>query len=286
MVLSFGLSVALLIINAHARRTRQPYRTQKPSTWSKILAYALDGLGLAQLVNGLGLTVCSLLMFWTTLRDPHAMLALSQCLLGTFTQAPIMTLLFEAKKMRRRPFLVRAVLNLCQTAVILVAWFIGKRPRTGAMRATGIILSVLIVHTFICTLALGSVVFVPRNGSRTTWLKHNSIIVSSISFVSSLGILALMVYLKFFNEVCDLDTGADNMWTFGQILPLVVLLAVPIAVFEGWTGKSWRDLLLSQVLTPLVERKEEETLPETVQSGQYVMISGSQHELMPRARTT
>lgn len=237
MVLSFSLSLALLITHAHSRKTRQSHRAQSPSTWSKIFAYALDGLGLAQLVNGLGLTVCSLLMFWTTLQDPHAMLALSQCLLGTFTQAPIMVLLLEANKMRKRPFLVRAVLNFCQTGVVLVAWFVGKRPRTGAMRTTGIVLSVLIVHTSICTLALGSVVLIPKDRSRSTWVRQNSIIVSSFSFISSLGILALMIYLKFFNKVCDLDTGADNMWTFGQILPLVVVLAVPIAVFEGWTGK-------------------------------------------------
>jgi amino acid transporter len=212
-----------------------------------ILEKTAASLGTTQFVASWAITICGLITYPHSMLDPHAVLCLALALLGSSSHAIPFWLSdvgkSETKNRSRasRSSILRQGLCTAQSITLLGA-SAGRKMFMADRRADydsddhvgryEIVLGVLMVLSLLWDLCL----FWPliKGAKRSGSI---AIAVALYALISTIIFVSVVLNLKFKLRDCNMNTGEDNEWTFGQYLALFVLVAPTLTAFEAFLGR-------------------------------------------------
>ena len=166
--------------------------------------------------------------------DPHAIMCLALALLGSASHA-IPFWLGELPKATSR---LRLGLCSAQTFVLFVAFLARKRSLDNGSNddsddhvyryETALIVFMLL--TCIWDFVLFGTSFV---GGSWSGFRITNVL---LTFFLTIFYISTVIHLKFKLRDCNMNTGDDNQWTFGQYLALFVLVAPIYSTLEAFLG--------------------------------------------------
>lgn len=264
-----------------------PERQEKVRIWHRVLDTILLGLSLNQLVAGLGLWTCTVIAFQFKSGDPHAVLAYNMSAASSFSQLQIPYVLHKQGKarrsdrriarLRRHLFDINLLLLLLSAVVqteethnpsamigFAVALFFSYYARLVASQRVADYMdrkTKALEHTKWSRRPLHA----SLRGCRMLFRKFDTSPVSrtmcsfSISAGFTLWALVVVIRLKLFPHRfgytnCDLNTEDENRWTFGQILAVLMIVAIVLPGFDTYFGESTASFKKHHKLT-LDQRK-------------------------------
>ena len=169
--------------------------------------------------------------------DPHATMCLALALLGSASHA----IPFWLGDIRTKKASSRLRLGLCATLslVLTVAYLARKRSLDGEgnddsddhVYRYDTALVIFMALTFFWDVVLFGVSFTSGNPGLGSAITNTLITLGlTIYYISK------VIKLKFKLRDCNMNTGEDNQWTFGQYLALFVLMAPIYATLEAFLG--------------------------------------------------
>ena len=203
----------------------------------RILEKTAASLGITQIITSWAITICGLITYPHSILDPHATMCLALALLGSASHAiPFWLGEFRTKKTSSR---LRLGLCVAQTLVLLIAFLVRKRSlnqRTyddsnDHVNRYETSLIVFMVVTLVWDLALIWSSF--GNGEPGCGLRTTNILGA---FFLTIFYISTVINLKWKLRDCNMNTGEDNQWTFGQYLALFVLVAPIYSTLEAFLG--------------------------------------------------
>ena len=202
---------------------------------SKILARTAASLGITQLITSWAITICGLITYPHSMLDPHAIMCLALALLGSASHA-IPFWLGELHKATSR---LRLGLCSAQSFVLFVAFQARKRSLDNESNddsddhvnryETALIVFLVITCFWDVVLFVASLKIV-KLGSGFRIINVLSTLLLTTIYIST------VIHLKFKLRDCNMNTGDDNQWTFGQYLALFVLVAPIYSTLEAFLG--------------------------------------------------
>ena len=202
---------------------------------SEILKKTAGSLGITQFITSWAITICGLITYPHSTLDPHATMSVALALLGSSSHA----IPFWLGEVHMKQASSRLRLGLCtvQSVVLLAACLSRKKnewvyddSEQHVARYEVAVISVLIL-TFFWDLVL----YLSFLGKLKPVLAVR-ILIALFALICTIILIATVFGLKFKLRDCDMNTGEDNQWTFGQYLALFVLLAPTWSALEAFLG--------------------------------------------------
>ena len=216
-------------------------RRKKLGLWHRVLDKALLGLGLNQLVAGYALMVSNLWTYRSLSNDPHALLAMWLSGSSMIGQAMIPFVL-------QRPNKSHAYFSLWASNIYMLGLSIMgtvQAPMTLLWGSTAVLASTVI---FAATKSIRDLLLDPAQVQSITEDRDSKPDISEIpllqvvSFVifgsAVIGGLIRALQLKFGRSKlgCDLNAAEENAWTLGQVLAVIMLLALVLPTLSAYWG--------------------------------------------------
>lgn len=215
-----------------------------PHLWYQILIELALGLGLNQIIAGLGLLICTLAKYPVSTRDPHATLAHSMSLLSMASQALVIpSLQFSSLEMTN----LRIWLTCVYTYIFIIPSALGLNKTHDVTDLVGAVLcgQVICLSAYFGTKAdpprslleqrvqraMGETLYRSASGKRKALLA----LTFTTGAAFSTYYLSRVMQLKFdpgYAGGCDMNTAKENEWTLGQIFALVMLAALLLPARE------------------------------------------------------
>ena len=169
--------------------------------------------------------------------DPHATMCLVLALLGSASHAiPFWLGDFRTKKASSR---LRLGLCLVQTLVLFVAFLARKKSpnkRSDDESDDHVNQYETALVTFMVLTLIWDVVLFYSSIGKGKPRTELQILNASYALFVTIHYVAIVIDLKFKLRDCDMNTGDDNQWTFGQYLVLFVLAAPIYSTLEAFLG--------------------------------------------------
>ena len=207
---------------------------------SKVVKKAAASFGVTQLISPAGLfIICGIITYPHSISDPHATMCLALALLGSASHAvPFWLGEFRTKKLSST---LRLGFCLVQSLVLVIAYLVRQKSlNEGSDYESGDDLGhdVTILITFMLITCFWDIVlFVSCFGrGEPGWVLRTINVIAAL--LLNITYIATVINLKFKLKACNMNTGSDNQWKYGQYLALFVLAAPIYATLEAFLGMS------------------------------------------------
>lgn len=200
---------------------------------SKILKKTAASLGITQFITSWAITILGLIKYPHSMLDPHARMCLTLALLGSASHDVPFWL--GQLRTKRASSVLRIGLCAAQDLVHFAAFLARKRPVPDERDTSGKLLTNFpnITILFTCLANLILIVFTFFIKTPTVFLR---LIVTFRAGFFTILYISIVIQLKFQLRDCNMKTGDENQWTFGQYLALFVLVAPIYSTLEAFLG--------------------------------------------------
>lgn len=214
----------------------------RKARWGRAVKDAISTLGLTQLITSLALLISTLVVYNAAYTDPHALLAFTLTLLATSSHVAPRAALVKTNDSKIRPLFPRCILFLGEHLAFTIHFL---RPSMTAehdpFRTVRIIVLVSGALLWVC-IAANMVICLwrPKGEILPTYVQlirlgaYASITVGTLVTVA---MTTTALYILYGQRECDMLQQADNIWTFGQYLTILMLLAPVLSFVEHLIGK-------------------------------------------------
>lgn len=208
----------------------------------RILADTMQGLAVNQLVTAIGISIATTTEYGLSWEDPHAILAAALCVLASCSQACPIALLLSNGHMHRVTAYIHAVLSTVPGNVMVCFWYYADVELKGHMKWINFALVFSMIYQVVAAIAFVGMLFWADLIKKSSPINRFTALCIYVVALAILIIpLALVIWLKWRNNDCNMHRGPDASWnSFGQLLALVMISTVVISVLDGIISKSRR----------------------------------------------
>lgn len=194
----------------------------------QILKKTAASLGFTQFITSWAITICGLITYPYSLSDPHATMCIALALLGKASHAT--SFWFGEPHANQASSRLRVRLCLAHSFILYFgfAFKYGDHNEDKPLYETFVLIS-LIQNLVWDSLSLGFF-------SWREYLEFEAFGYAFATFVVTILYIIIVLWLRFGLADCNMNTGDDNQWTFGQYLALFVLRAPIYSTLEAFLG--------------------------------------------------
>lgn len=225
------------IMTIHEKRYRHSNRL------GRAVKDAISTLGLTQLITSLALLISTLVIYNSAYTDPHALLAFALTLLATSSHVAPRAALVKTNDTKIRPLFPRCILFLGEHLAFTIHFLRPSmtverdpfRPVRMIVLVSGAVLWVCIAANMVICL------WRPKGTTLAAYaqlIRLGAYASITIGTLVSVAMTTTALYILYGQRECDMLQQADNIWTFGQYLTILMLLAPVLSFVEHLIGES------------------------------------------------